>query len=170
MPFTPVLPVGLVFRQLNKKDATAMCGLEHLCFSLPWSIEQCQGALAQSHFVAFGLFKDKEMLAYISFFHCEKEIEIVNLAVHPQNRRLGYGFNILTLLLQAAAKMGIQKAVLEVRESNTGALALYEKTGFHRTGIRPRYYPDNGENALIYCCDIKPETPPSAVKEKPCKK
>lgn len=161
MPSTLVLPNGLIFRQLNKNDANAMFRLETLCFSLPWSIEQCQGALAQKHFVAFGLFEDKEMQAYISFFHCEKEIEIVNLAVHPQNRRQGYGFNILTLLLQAAAKMGIQRAVLEVRESNKGALALYEKTGFHRTGIRPRYYPDNGENALIYCCDIKPETSPS---------
>lgn len=105
----------------------------------------------QNTFAAYGLWENSNLLAYISFYHQCQEVEILNLAVHPQERRKGYGKRILGILLQAATKMGMQKVVLEVRESNAPAIALYKKFGFCKSGCRPRYYPDSGEDALIYC-------------------
>lgn len=108
----------------------------------------------QRNFAAFGLWQDELLLAYISFFRSPEEIEILNLAVHPRGRRRGYASHMLHLLLQAGRKMGMQKAVLEVREKNIAAIALYEKAGFYMAGLRKRYYSDTGENAMIYNCDL----------------
>lgn len=130
-------------------DAGKLAEIEKICFSLPWSLSQCANSLRQNSFAAFGLLRDERLLAYVSIYHAVPEMEILNLAVLPGFRRMGLGGRILSLVLQAGAKMGMQKAALEVREHNLPALALYKKLGFMQTGIRKNYYPDNRENALI---------------------
>lgn len=127
-----------------------MAALERACFTLPWSAAQCAGALAQKSFAAFGLWRGNELVGYISFYHVAGELDIVNLGVNFPERRRGLGARLLALALQAARKMGMHKAGLEVRESNVAAIALYEKNGFRKSGVRSRYYPDTGENALVY--------------------
>ena len=104
--------------------------------------------------MAFGLLREEELVAYISFYHIGDEVEILNLAVLPTERRSGHGRRILQLVLQAAAKMGIQNVLLEVRTGNLPAVALYESCGFRRLGVRSRYYPDTNEDALIYGYNI----------------
>lgn len=131
-----------------------MAAIERRCFSLPWSASQCANALAQKNFAAFGLWRPAGLFAYISLYHAGGELEILNLAVDPDMRRQGHGANLLALVLQAANKMGMQKAVLEVRRSNFAAIALYGKNGFRQVGIRTGYYPDNGEDALIFSRDL----------------
>lgn len=132
-----------------------MAELEKICFTLPWSVEQCRGALAQAAFAAFGLWHGRILAAYISFYHAAGEMEILNLAVLPPWRRLGLGCRILALALQAARKMGMEKASLEVREGNAAAIALYRKAGFAECGRRLKYYPDTGEDALIFIYDLQ---------------
>ena len=123
--------------------------LEQKCFSLPWSEEQCCQAFTQGSFAAFGLLKTATLIAYISVYHVHDEFEILNLAVDPLERRKGHGRRILQAVLQVADKMGMKKTVLEVRRSNFAAINLYESCGFELSGVRPRYYPDTNEDALI---------------------
>ena len=138
------------FRRLDASDAPALHALEKACFTLPWSEEQCRAAFGQTPFAAFGLDSDQGVLAYISVYITADEMEVLNLAVSPELRRRGIGHRLLALALRTAAKMGMQKAVLEVRVGNTPARSLYERHGFAVAGRRPRYYADTGEDALIY--------------------
>ncbi|MBQ7585469.1 MAG: ribosomal protein S18-alanine N-acetyltransferase [Desulfovibrionaceae bacterium] len=124
--------------------------LEASCFSLPWNYEQCQTALKQNKFAAFGLFKQDWLFAYISFYHIVDEMEIVNVAVAANLRRKGYGRLLLTTALQVGKKMSMQKVALEVRRGNLAAIHLYESLGFVLQGVRKHYYTDTGEDALIY--------------------
>lgn len=142
------------FRMLAPPDAPAMAKLERVCFSLSWSESQCGSALAQKAFRAFGIWENGGLVAYISAYHARPEMEILNIAVAPERRRQGLGRRMLNLALQAAAKMGIKKISLETRESNSAAIALYESAGFAKSGRRKRYYPDNGEDALIYILNL----------------
>lgn len=142
------------YRKLGSEDAREVHELEKLCFSLPWSQAQCLGALKQPNFGAYGLWRDARLCAYVSFYHTSEEMEIVNLAVHPDMRERGIASQILGILLQAAAKMGIEKVVLEVREGNMAARALYRNAGFRQTGTRRAYYPDTNETALVLTRNI----------------
>lgn len=142
--------MSISFRKLTCEDAESMRLLEHECFKLPWGLNQCERALKQKNFQAWGYWQNFRLLAYISFYHFSLELEILNFAVTPARRRQGLGQKLLSLLLQASDKMDIEKIALEVRETNLPAIRLYEKSGFLLEGVRKNYYPDTGERALIY--------------------
>ena len=141
-------------RQLEACHAEKMSAIERECFTLPWSEEQCRAAFGQKAFAAFGLFNGECLEGYISIYHTEDELEILNLAVLPDERRRGYGRRILGVVLRLARKMAINKILLEVRVGNRPAICLYESCGFKREGVRKKYYTDTGEDALIYLCSI----------------
>jgi ribosomal-protein-alanine N-acetyltransferase len=77
------------------------------------------------------------------------EAHIITIGVRNAFRRSGIGERLLIETIDAAMQLQAKVITLEVRISNTQAQALYEKYGFNRTGIRNRYYADNGENAFI---------------------
>jgi ribosomal-protein-alanine N-acetyltransferase len=78
------------------------------------------------------------------------EAEILNLAVRAEYRRQGEGRALLQELLRRFAKSGVSRVFLEVRETNRGAMAFYEREGFRLTGRREGYYQDPREAALVY--------------------
>lgn len=144
------LEAEISWRKLEPSDANLLHILEKNVFSLPWTENQCRAALQQERFAAFGLFSADNLIAYISFYHIEDEMEIVNLAVEESWRGKGHGKFLLTTALHAGRKMGMHKVYLEVRRFNSIAIHLYEGCGFCIQGVRKHYYRDTGEDALIY--------------------
>jgi ribosomal-protein-alanine N-acetyltransferase len=143
------------FQRLDKNHAKAVHALEQSCFSMPWSEEQCRGAFTQPFFAAFGLMRGTRLLAYVSVYHTADELEILNLAVNPSERRQGLGRRILDMALRVARKMGIEKVMLDVRAGNYPAVSLYQSCGFVRVAVRSHYYSDTGEDALTYVCRLR---------------
>jgi len=78
------------------------------------------------------------------------EGEILNLAVSASSRRQGQGQALVNQLFERFRDYSVLKVFLEVRESNSGAIAFYEKLGFRLSGRRPSYYRDPVETALLY--------------------
>lgn len=128
--------------------------VERWCFPLPWSEEQCAAALGQESFAAFGVFRGAALAGYISLYHVAREIEILNLAVLPQERRRGHGRRLTRVVLRLARKLGMEKAFLEVRSDNVPAVSLYLACGFRCEGIRRKYYTD-GTDAHLYVCSLR---------------
>jgi ribosomal-protein-alanine N-acetyltransferase len=87
------------------------------------------------------------------------EAHVTTFAVDPAWRRRGVGERMLLALLDVAVARRAREATLEVRLSNMAARCLYEKYGFRPVGVRPRYYTDNGEDALIMTTEPL-ESPP----------
>ncbi len=77
------------------------------------------------------------------------EAHITTLAVAPEFQRQGLGELLLVAVTELSGVEGAKMMTLEVRESNSIAQRLYEKYGFGRHGIRPNYYSDDGENAVV---------------------
>lgn len=77
------------------------------------------------------------------------QAEILNLAVAPSSRRRGEGGALLNAAFDSFRSRGVSRVFLEVRESNTLAIAFYEKRGFFKTGRRERYYQDPPEAAIV---------------------
>ncbi len=89
------------------------------------------------------------IVGYLGLWYMVDEAHIVAIATHPAYRRRGIGERLLARALELARERDIKTVTLEVRVSNEPAQRLYEKYGFRRVGLRPRYYTDNGEDALI---------------------
>ncbi len=90
-----------------------------------------------------------EFIGFVVARRMADEVEILNLAVERTHRRCGVATRLVAAALEFARARGAQRAFLEVRESNTGAIAFYEGQGFIRTGRRARYYAHPPENALV---------------------
>ena len=82
------------------------------------------------------------------------EIELHRIAVASSGQRRGLALRLLDDLLQCGRSWGCGRIVLEVRESNRPAIALYERRGFRRVGRRREYYSDPGEDALVFALDL----------------
>lgn len=151
--------MDVAFVRLGPEDLPSLVMLEQLCFAVPWTEQQFQIGLTQRAFHVFGFKNLQELIGYISFYQIADEMEILNIAVHPNYRRKGLGRRLLGLALQICFNLGIKQAFLEVRPSNTPALALYRFFGFEQIGIRSHYYPNNGEDALIMKATLNSNLP-----------
>jgi [ribosomal protein S18]-alanine N-acetyltransferase len=94
-----------------------------------------------------------KLLGYSGFWLVPDEAHITTLAVHPDYRRLYIGEKLLIHDVIQARKVGADFVTLEVRVSNDSAQRLYGKYGFRSLGVRPNYYQDNDEDALILWTD-----------------
>lgn len=93
--------------------------------------------------------KSKKVLGFIGFHEIDEEGYITNLSVHADFQGQRIGERLLATLIQKALDWHLRYLTLEVREGNLRAQNLYKKYGFDIKGLRPAYYRDNQENALI---------------------
>ena len=146
------------FMRLGPDDMAAVAELEACCFTSPWSEEQLRAALALPHFILYGLKGQERLRAYISLSLVPGEIEVLNIATRPEERRRGLARFLLRRALETTAPTVMRgegaRAFLEVRVGNTPALGLYRSLGFARVGTRKAYYRDTGEDALSLSLDL----------------
>jgi ribosomal-protein-alanine N-acetyltransferase len=131
-------------------DLDQVLDIERASFPTPWTraafcyeIEQNKVARCTAMRTPSGV------VGYLCFWEIGHEIHITNLAVRPDWRRRGVARRLLATALVEGVARGVTLAFLEVRPSNTRALALYESLGFQVIGRRNGYYFDTGEDALV---------------------
>lgn len=126
-----------------------IAALERVCFSDPWSENSIASELENR--LSFWLVAQEygQVLGYIGSQTVLGETDIMNLAVSPEHRRRGIAKALLNALTDALKAQGNRCISLEVRQSNLPAQALYEQLGFSQVGLRPNYYRDPKEAALI---------------------
>ena len=135
---------------MNYDHVSQVAEIERMCFSDPWSERmlrehldnQCAAAL-----VALG--EDGTVLGYAGLLVVLDEGYITNVAVRPAFRRQGIAADLLTVFDRFARGNHLAFLTLEVRASNAPALALYEKLGYRRMGLRKNYYEHPKEDAVI---------------------
>ena len=123
--------------------------LEKLCFSDPWSEKSVASELSNPLSLWLVALDGATVAGYIGSQSVGEEADMMNVAVHPDYRRKGIARNLVIGLVDALAKNSVTSLALEVRQSNTPAIALYEQLGFLQVGLRPNYYRNPRENALI---------------------
>lgn len=123
--------------------------LERGCFSDPWSEEILAGELKNPLSLWLVAVQGQKVVGYIGSQSVMDEADMMNLAVHPDFRRLGIAEHLAQTLMAHLQHSGVKTLCLEVRVSNASAIALYQKMGFTEVGRRPRYYFHPTEDALI---------------------
>jgi ribosomal-protein-alanine N-acetyltransferase len=134
---------------LGVADAAALAALEGACFPDAWDAPAFAAALARPHVRAYGIRDGDNLAAYGVFHFLGDEFEVINIAVDPARRGQRLGSRLFGHVLQQADKAGMLQGHLEVRAGNEPAKRLYLRHGFAVVGVRKRYYPDTGEDALV---------------------
>lgn len=142
--------MSISIRRMTLEDVPIVHEIDMLSFSLPWPersfrFEMTENPVARGWVAVSG----ERIASMLVLWLIVDEAHIATLATHPDFRREGIGQQLMITALLSARAEGAVRALLEVRAGNTNALALYKKHGFLVAGIRPRYYRDNNEDAIL---------------------
>jgi ribosomal-protein-alanine N-acetyltransferase len=142
--------VTRLIRRMTVEDIPAVHEIDLLSFSLPWSERSFRFELSENPLARGWVAEvDGQVAAMLLLWYIVDEAHIATIAVHPDFRRQGLGEQILLSAIKAVHQEGARRVFLEVRVGNVAAQALYKKYGFEIAGVRPRYYRDNDEDALL---------------------
>ena len=140
-----------LIQPLTPADLDAVMEIERLSFRTPWLRQAFEDELARP-WARVEVLRDAvtgRPVAYADYWLVADELHILNIATHPEARRQGHGARLLRHILEVARRASYRTVELEVRRSNLAAQALYHRFQFRQVGIRPRYYEDNDEDAVL---------------------
>ncbi len=141
---------ALRIRPMTEEDLPSVQLIEGASFTTPWPPRAYRQELESNRLAHYLVaLIGERIVGYGGIWLMVDEAHVTTFAVHPAYRRRRIGERMLIALLDLAVDRGAREATLEVRLSNLAARRLYEKYGFRPVGIRPRYYSDNQEDALI---------------------
>ena len=134
-------------RRLTYGDLPSVLSIERRSFPAPWSLAMFVLEVSKPSGVCLAATVGDQIVGYLVCSRYADVFHLMNVAVDPDLRRRGTAILMVERMLEEAGRE--QRYTLEVRVSNHGAIAMYERLGFRRAGRRRRYYSDNGEDAMI---------------------
>ena len=136
--------------RLTYADLPQVIAIERRAFPTPWSLAMFVLELSKPSGVCLAAWRGDpaRLCGYCVCSRYDTVWHIMNVAVEPDVRRSRVASGLLAELLERVADPAA-RLTLEVRRSNAGAIALYERFGFLAAGRRRRYYQDNGEDAVV---------------------
>lgn len=138
-----------VVREMTMEDGAAVAELEHQTFPDAWSEKSVLETLDQPNTICLIAEKAGRMAGYMLVYKAADEAEIARIAVVEELKRQGVASSLMKDLLLRCREQGVEKVLLDVRESNAAARAFYGKTGFHEDGIRQHFYEDPQEDGIL---------------------
>ena len=146
----PQPPDPLRLEPATPEDVDEIHRIERTCFTMHWSRQQLLRDLSNTRTTYYAVARwGEEIVGYAGMYLIEEEAHVTTLAVLPAYRRRGIGLRLMLHLIRVARQRGAKRMTLEVRVSNHGARALYQRLGFYDVALRRHYYVDTGEDAII---------------------
>lgn len=147
-------PLRVRLEPMGMADMDAVQRIERASFSTPWPAYAYRQEIETNRLAHYIVARAAgEVVGFAGMWMMVDQAHVTTFAVDPSWRRQGIGARMVLALLRMAGTLGARQATLEVRLSNLPARRLYERFGFRPVGIRPHYYSDNGEDALILTTD-----------------
>lgn len=141
---------------LRPVELDQLIEIERLSFRTPWSRQVFLEELDRD-WANVDVIRPRAggpVLGFANYWLVRDEVHLLNLATHPNRRRTGLGTLLVDHVVAFARKHGCRLVTLEVRRTNVAAICLYRKFGFQAVGVRPRYYIDDGEDAVVMVLEL----------------
>jgi len=148
----------LRFRPVQPADLPRVMEIERGAFAHPWSEDLVRRELEHDWSIFLVATEARAepsgespeaVVGFVIAWLVHDELHVLNVAVAPEERRRGMGRALMEEVQGRGRRQGARLATLEVRSSNAPALALYRALGWRQVGIRPGYYADENEDAVI---------------------
>jgi ribosomal-protein-alanine N-acetyltransferase len=152
-------PAPFRFRRMRDGDLARVAEIERDGFRHPWSDDLLRRELAHAWSTIL-LAVDEEpdgrerVLGFVVFWLVHDEVHVLNIATALEARRRGVGRALMDEAAAQGRARGARIATLEVRRSNVPAIALYRALGYRQVGIRPNYYAEDREDAVVMNLDL----------------
>ncbi|MGQ0742993.1 MAG: ribosomal protein S18-alanine N-acetyltransferase [Acidimicrobiales bacterium] len=135
---------------MRRRHLRGVAAIETQVYARPWSIRAFTDELLMGESRAYLVAQSAGLVVgYCGVVVVGEDGHVTTMAVDPQRHRQGVGTRLMIELVAEARQRGARSLTLEVRARNLGAQALYRRFGFAPVGMRPDYYPDPMEDALI---------------------
>ena len=139
----------MIIAKMNESHVAEVAALEAMCFSEPWSEKSVASELTNPLSLWLVALEGENVIGYVGSQTVMGWSDMMNVAVHPDHRRLGVGKALIEELIRQLREQGSENLTLEVRTSNENAKALYAGLDFMEVGRRKNYYHNPKEDALI---------------------
>lgn len=142
-------------RPMVETDLAQVLKVEQAAYEFPWTLGIFRDCLRVGYH-CYVLESPAGLVGHGVMSVAAGECHLLNICVHPDWQRHGFGQQLVEFLLEAARAKGVGTALLEVRVSNTSAYRLYSRLGFNEVGTRHHYYPGHGEreDAIILAREL----------------
>jgi ribosomal-protein-alanine N-acetyltransferase len=135
---------------MRRRHLRGVLRIEQQVYPRPWTFGLFLGEISQRTSRVYLVARvGSDVVGYAGMFRAVDDGHITTIAVDPAWQRRGIATRMLLALARAAVERGCKNLTLEVRMSNSGAQALYQRFGFVPAGVRKGYYPETGEDALV---------------------
>jgi ribosomal-protein-alanine N-acetyltransferase len=143
---------------MRAEDLDDIMVIEKLAFRAPWSRQVFVEELERD-WAHVDVLKAREprakVAAFVNYWLVRDEVHVLNVATHPDHRRQGHAARLLEHVIAFAHREKCRYVTLEVRRSNQAAIRLYRKYGFRPVGIRPNYYVEDNEDAIVMLLELR---------------
>lgn len=135
-------------------DLEAVDEIERHSFKNPWPAQVFLEELSRDWARVDVARERGRVVGFVDYWLVHDEVHLLAIATHPDARRRGIGQRLLDHLLALARARAAALVTLEVRRNNVPAIAMYERAGFVTVGVRPRYYAEDSEDALVMTLEL----------------
>jgi [ribosomal protein S18]-alanine N-acetyltransferase len=143
-------PLRVQIAPMTVGDLDDVQAVERASFPVPWPAYALRQEIETNRLARYLVVRaGGRLVAYAGIWLMVDEAHVTTFAVLPEWRRQGLGGRLMVAVMRLAQEVGARVVTLEVRLSNVPAQRLYQRFGLRPVGLRPRYYSDNGEDALI---------------------
>ena len=162
-PSPPPPPPPYQFRRMRLDDLDRVMEIEKDGFTHPWSADLIRREMVHDWSTLLvatqvrpgpGGLPLEVVVGFIVYWLVHDELHVLNIATAAEERRKGVARALMDEAGARGRRAGAVLATLEVRRSNHGAIALYRTLGYRQVGIRPNYYVDEGEDAIVMVLDL----------------
>jgi ribosomal-protein-alanine N-acetyltransferase len=145
-----------VIEAMREGDLDPVMEIERLSFRAPWSRQVFREELSRSWAFLDVLrwTTTGRVLAFCNYWRVADEVHILKVATHPEARRMGLGSRLMEHILAFGRRQPCRSVTLEVRRSNEPAQRIYRRFGFKAVGLRPNYYADDNEDAVVMLLEL----------------
>jgi [ribosomal protein S18]-alanine N-acetyltransferase len=151
-------PQPFLVEPMRAADLDAVMEIERVSFRAPCAAQVFLEELVRdwAHVDIVRDLASRTVVAFANYWLVADEIHLLNLATHPLARREGHASRLLAHIVDFARRHSCRVVTLEVRRSNAAALRLYRRFAFRPVGVRPNYYAEDQEDAIVMLLELTP--------------
>jgi ribosomal-protein-alanine N-acetyltransferase len=150
------LPQAFDVEPMRLGDLDAVMAIESASFRSPMPAHMVLEEMGRewAHIDVVRDRAQRSVVAFTNYWLVADEVHLLNLATRPEARRAGHASRLLAHIIEEGRRANCRFVTLEVRRSNAAASRLYRRFGFRAVGVRPNYYAEDQEDAIVMLLDL----------------